>query len=411
MKKFFSFVFLFLLLLFSVAVVAEEEVKTTFSFETSFEEEDLLKLGKKFALNAGLGTVAYSYIENGERKTEYLPRITAYPTFKMEPISVGLELNYLVADKDTKKKLNETGKNPLIFKYLQYDKSPIYVRIGNLDHITLGHGFIMNNYSTTSTYKSAVYTNKDKGVRAKYTPEEFGVDVVSTQTHVYGIRAYTKVLDKITVGATYVTDGDKTEDVTIYGLDAGMPIFSKMDAYIDWAKIENFGQGFAIGTKANLTEKISWINEYRNMEKDFAPGFFDAHYETNVILAKEENSKVTDSLKDLKNNNGFLSQLNIDLIQQLKASVSYEDYDESEPRLIGIAKFAFPSPGLPGDVKGYISYEQKNLREKGISPKYGIVKGELATPVSKNLDMVVNYTQVYQPEKITSVNYSFRFKF
>lgn len=411
MGKILKFFLILTILLFSYSVFSESEVTTSFSFETSFEEEDFLKLGKKFALNAGLGTVAYSYYneKTGKRETEYLPKITAYPTLQIPPLSVGLEVSYLIAEKEKKEKLKDTGKNPVIFKYLQYDKKPVYARWGVLDHITLGHGFIMNNYSTSTTYRSTVYTNKDKGVRVKYTPEKFGIDVVSTQTHVYGVRVHSKITEKITLGATYVTDGDETEDITVYGLDAEMPVFSKMSAYLDWAKIEDAGQGFVVGTRASLGKKISWINEYRSVDEDFKPGIFDAHYETDVAIKKETGQKLT--IPKTKNDNGFLSQLNIDIIEQLKATISYEDYNKSEPRIIGIAKFAVPSPGLPGNIRGYISYEQKNLREKGVDPKYGIVKGELATPVSKNLDMVVNYTQTYQPEKLTSVHYSFRFKF
>lgn len=407
-------VILVFLLALGGSAQAVTETTTTLSFEGDLEEE----AGKKLLLNAGLGMVSYLYKDptTGESKTENLLKISACPTYKVGPLSAGLEVNYLVAEKEKRQKLGDTGKNPVIVRFVQYQKEPYFARWGILERVTLGNGMIMNNYSTAATRTSSVHTNKDKGVmlgyKATISDIEYSLHLLGTQTHVYGGRLSEKFPSKLTLGQTLVTDRDSGGNLTVFGLDAKMPVLPKMDAYLDFAKINKQGSGFALGTIWKGTDKITWRNEFRSFGSDFAPGIFDSHYETNVLTG-------TLPTTSPQSKNGFLSKLSLDLAQQLKASIAYENYRKVEPRLIGEAVFNLSSEQGGGNLRnlrGKVTYEQQNFRGKA-DPQKAIIKGEILTSLSKTTNLVINYTKFYDhnnldangdPRPVESVNYGIR---
>lgn len=406
MKKIIVFIFT----LFLSASLYCEEAKINFSFEG----DPLETIGKKFSLNAGIGVVNYKDISG---RTETLPKLQAQPTLRLGPVSTGVDIELLLASKDKRKILAETGKNPVIVRFVEYNKDPISARWGVLERITLGKGLIMNNYSTATTQRSSVFTNKDKGIKVSYNTEEYGVTLLGTQTQVYGGRVSYKVSPKLIVGGTLVVDGTEKDDVSAYGIDATVPIIRKVNFYSEVATLkfkDKSKSGWTSGIYVDLIEnKLMWKNEFRNFDDGFVPGYFDAHYEVASLLRTTPPSA---PLVDSKN--GFLSRVDVALIDQLKMHVSYEKYKKVEPRLIAEALVDLTSlqgkegrPMIP--LRGIVSYEQKNFRPDNLNlKKEGIIKGALSVGLQKNIDLVVNYLKTYTASQpTTSVTYNVRYKF
>lgn len=397
-----------MLLISSISLYCQE-VKTDFSFEGN----PLDAVGKKFALNAGLGMVNY---KNAQGQSESLPKLQLQPTLRLGPITTGLDVELLIASKDKKKIIQDSGKNPVIVRFVEYNKDPLSARWGTLERITLGRGLIMNNYSSATSAKSSVFTNKDKGVKVSYKKDEYGITALATPSHIYGVRGYYKAAPKLTVGGTVVMDGDKKDDISAYGLDITVPLMSKVDFYTEVAtlKIEDENKsGFTSGVYLNLIEnKLGWKNEFRNFADGFVPGYFDAHYETYSLFGGRTQAP--------QSKNGFLSRIDIALIEQVKMFAAYEKYKNAEPRLVAEAQIDLTNLSGEGGksplppVKGIISYQQENFRVKDDPNKNAIIKGTLSVGLQKNIDLVVGYLRTYdllQDKPITSTTYNVKYKF
>lgn len=396
---------------------------SSFNIDGLVKPEDLA--GKMFNLNAGLGMINYNYKDpvTGADQKETLAQFNAYPTLHFEPVTVGLEVHALLASAEKKKKLNVTGKNPVILKFVEIKHDPLLLRWGSLSGVTLGYGFIMNNYTTTSTQASSVFTNKDKATLFSYTGDSWGGTFLGTQTHVYAGRVYyhmpTLLKRGATFGFTYARDGDVVDNIKAFGFDASMPIVSKLVAYGQYARLSDgvggSGQGLSLGADATW-EKISWRNEYRKFGDSFVPGIFDSHYEVNSLKNRMTASPY--ALKGVQSNNGFYSRLFADLAKQFKASLMYEKYSKTEPRLIAeaVADLRDETKGM-GSIYAKISYEQKNFRVTNVDPALGVVKALGSSSLNNYTEFVVYYTKLYeydqtsgQHKPVETVNTEIRIK-
>lgn len=362
-----------------------------------------------YALNAGVGMLNYNYKDpvTGQDQKESIAQFNAYPTLRLEPVTVGLEVHALLASAEKKKKLNVTGKNPVVVKFVEIKHDPFLLRWGSLSGVTLGYGLIMNNYTTTSTQESSVFTNKDKATLFSYTGNMWGGTFVGTQTHVYAGRVYyhmpTLLKRGATFGLTYARDGDVVDDITAWGLDASMPIVSKLTGYGQYAQLKD---GYGHSTKAislgadAVWEKISWRNEYRKFGDSFVPGIFDSHYEVDSL--KNRLTATRYMLNGVKSNNGFYSRLIADLAKQFKASMAYEKYSMTEPRFIAeaVADLRDETKGM-GSIYAKASYEQKNFRLTNLDPALGVVKALASSSLNNYTEFVVYYTKLYEYDQNT----------
>ncbi|MFQ5823797.1 MAG: hypothetical protein ACE5JB_07060 [bacterium] len=191
-----------------------------------------------------------------------------------------------------------------VLRYIRYGykhRTPIYARIGTLDTARLGHGFIMNYYTN-----EAQYDDRKIGLEFDLKFKLWGFEsVVSNfeRFEIVGGRAYVRplrntpnigLLRKLTFGATIVMDDDpdgtrSTDDhVTIGGVDIELPLlylgpfFSHI--YADYAKIQNYGSGQALGIELGLWKLGGLFSMYAKLErrflgKQFLPSYFDPFYE------------------------------------------------------------------------------------------------------------------------------------
>lgn len=361
--------------------------------------------GKMFKLNAGIGFLNYNYKDpvTGQDQKETLAELNAYPTLHFEPVTVGLEVHALLASAEKKRKLNLTGKNPVILNFVEVKKDPFLVRWGALSGVTLGYGLIMNNYSTTATNVSSVFTNKDKATLLQYTGQMWGGTFLGTQTHVYAGRVYYHVPSLlkrgVTFGLTYAQDGDEVDDVKSWGLDAAMPLVPKMTLYGQYAQMsDSFDENpKAISLGADwIAGKFSWRNEYRRFGDNFKPGLFDSHYEINSLQNRITATKYR-LATGKATGNGFYSRFLADISKQFKASAAYEKYAGMEPRFIAeaVADLRDETKGM-GSIYLKASYEQKNFRFTNIDPALGVIRALGSSMLNENIEFRVYYTKLYE---------------
>ncbi len=394
----------------TVTVSSSGKDVTSYSIDGQINPEDIVKKlplskgGVTYALNAGVGLVSYNYKDpvTGQDQKITMTQFNAYPTLHLNPVTVGLEVHALLDSAEKKKKLNLTGKNPVVLNFVEIKKDPFLLRWGSLSGVTLGYGFIMNNYTTTSTQESSVFTNKDKATLFSYAGNVYGGTFVGTQTHVYAGRVYyslpTLLKRGVTFGLTYAKDGDQVDNISAFGLDAAMPIVSSLIGYGQYAKLTDgsggSGQGISLGADGTWG-KISWRNEYRKFGDSFVPGLFDSHYEVNSLQNRLTATQFR--LPVTKSNTGFYSRLLADIAKQFKASLAYEKYSGTEPRFIAeaVADLREETKGK-GSIYAKVSYEQKNFRLTNLDPALGVVKAMGSSMLSENIEFRAYYTKLYE---------------
>lgn len=381
-------------------------------------EEEMAEKAFNMTLGAGMSGVSYKAL-TGETLT--LPTLKASPVFGIPPVKVGIDVNYVIADKTDKDKLGDTGKNPVVLSWVEYEREPLKARWGVLQNMTLGHGLVMNNYTSASTQESALWTNKDKGAYVTYKPEGemWGGTLMGTYSGVWGLRGVydvPSVREGFEIGATYVTDNDDHDDVSVTGLDLKFPLFAKVDLIAEYADVSSGGSGLLTGFDLGLGENLKWTTQYRDFDRDFIPSFFDAHYEIDSSCREANLAGCGTIVLPTTDQNGFFSKLYGKLGDPLGFSVSYEKYDKTEPRLIGVASIDLSKGGEAtgyGAIKGSLMAEQKNFRLTSASDKNTVITGTASMPVSEYLSLLVTYKRLYQPDTtgtlrpVTSLDYGF----
>jgi len=191
-----------------------------------------------------------------------------------------------------------------VLRYIRYGKkhrSKIYSQLGTLDAAKLGHGFIMSYYTN-----EAQYDERKIGLAFDLKFSSWGMESVVSNFQnfeIVGGRLYVKpllkmkslfLLNKLTFGATFVTDRDpdgnssSNDDVAVAGVDVGLPLLRfgsfYSSIYADHAQIINYGSGQAIGLELGLWKLGGLVTiqtkvERRFLGKNFLPSYFDPFYE------------------------------------------------------------------------------------------------------------------------------------
>jgi len=241
-----------------------------------------------------------------------------------------------------------------ILRYIRYGtkrRTPVYARLGTLSTARLGHGFIMNYYTN-----EANYDGRKIGLEFDWRFGLWGFEsVVSNfeRLEVVGGRAYVQPLKQIltvlvirnlTFGATLVTDDDpdgtrSTDDgVTIYGLDVELPLLKKgpffSSIYSDFAKIDNFGSGAAVGVELGLLKVGGIFSMYSKLErrflgKKFLSSYFDPFYEVERFQQTSTTPvrKTDQLLARTTRERGIYGELYGDFINFIRILGTYERID------------------------------------------------------------------------------------
>ena len=265
-------------------------------------------------------------------------------------------------------------------RYVRYGlpSDPLYLRYGELDLVTIGHGFIMSGYS-----------NHDRrGLRLNLAlpSNKMGMEAVVNNLatpSIFGGRLFAQPLKKengafwrsLEFGVTYLTDIEpltlqeddnleentkgivsevNTKPLQAIGLDIGIPIFKngliRSDIYSDLALLNmaqsNSGErdfetttnGIASGIRFLLPKTI-FKTEYRIFMEGFTPTIFDYTYEVNKGLVSDTiNSNPPNFEGKEKDSNGlslrgFYSMLLVQPLKNVSFLGTVENYSHTKPKM------------------------------------------------------------------------------
>ncbi|OQX95793.1 hypothetical protein B6I21_03545 [candidate division KSB1 bacterium 4572_119] len=190
-----------------------------------------------------------------------------------------------------------------LIRYVRYGRKgdTFYTKVGALDAARIGHGFIMNYYTNEASYddrKIGLALDLDFGTFGfeSMTNNLGRLEVIGGRAFVRPLRPYINIpiIKNLTFGTTFVSDVDPdgsrgTDDAfNAFGLDVELPLINlpmfRTYTYFDWAKLDTFGTGTAVGIAADLkiiagVAEVTARLERRFLGKEFIPSFFDAFYE------------------------------------------------------------------------------------------------------------------------------------
>lgn len=377
--------------LFANALQAEPADSTRYVLPS----EELNAPKQPFDLSYSIGQVVYA---SAAGVTESIPKLSLRPRLAFSGLRAGLDINILLTDSKRQRNLGNTAGNVVVFRYLAYENRHLLAHWGALSGLTFAQGLIVNNYDSTARATSAVYSNDDKMALLQL-KGRIGLTGFWTQTQIVGGRLTYPIapLNGLTLGGTYVTDTNqktsKGSQLTVFGADLFYPIFgARTGITAEWAKIQNFGNGFSAGLQAG-GHTLLFTNSYRNFDRDFQPSIFDSHYET----LRAAGAPFTPG-RPLANQ-GFLSRLDFflplpvtgDGQGRFRLSASYEAYNHTSPRAIVEAEAGITGgPGAFRNLRGRLTFEQQNF--SGNSGN-GIWKGELTMPLNNAMDLILRYTK------------------
>ena len=317
-------------------------------------------------------------------------------------------------------------------RYLRYGQpsDSLYARYGELDLVTIGHGFIMSGYS-----------NHDRrGLRSNLglANKKLGLETVLNnlaEPTIFGGRLYARPLQtvnssafwrKLEVGLTYLTDIDPIPDVEdkteseeksvsdaplatavedentgkplqAIGADIGIPIFEnqliRTDIYSDVALLNmkqktdgrrKFGEqtsGYAAGIRFLLPRTI-FKTEYRVFTEGFVPTIFDYTYEALKWQALDPAGPPSPEGEALR---GFYSMLLFQPLKNVSLLGTIENYtrtpyidtktgEEKDPSFEPKMYLGVTEDGLMPKLSFRAFYTKSRIGQPYIDTKTGIEK-------------------------------------
>ena len=274
-----------------------------------------------------------------------------------------------------------------LIRYLRYGhkRDKFYARVGALDAARLGHGFIMNYYTNEASYderKIGLVFDLDLGLGGF----EFGVNNLG-RLEVVGLRGYVRPLQQyidvpivkdLTFGATVVADVDPdgirdTDDgLYEFGWDIELPLIrtSMLTSFVyyDWAKIDSFGSGQAVGIEANLTlvagvAEMSAKLERRWLGERFLPSYFNAFYEVERYMPTSDSTFFRKDLDMLNNvteeTKGIFGELGGHILNVIRLVGNFQRLDDV--KYSGILHLGASVPDAVPKIVAHATYDRRGI--------------------------------------------------
>lgn len=379
------------------------------TFTLAQEDQALTKLEQPDFLTSGLYGGGLTFI-NGDAYV----RLQLQPDIPLGKVGIGLDLILLYnpyAEGDEPQILAEDGEawdSPStwlrLVRYVRYGRpyDPFYVRFGELDYLTIGHGSIMSGYSN--------YDRRGIRLNLRNSENRSGIETMVNDIGnptIFGGRGFYRpfqreennnLLTRFELGATYLTDlnpnlQEAGEDpLSAVGFDVGFPIFEtsafRLDLYDDIAFLNtlpeedtlpeialtednsvttNLAWGNAVGVGFSFTQTLLKI-EYRTFGEGYIPSVFDYTYESAKSLAPEPDMPQFLGLEaNTEPRRGFFSQLIWHPMPQIHFIGTFEDYTNTEPKLY----MAVTESGLVPRFSVRAFYTKRNIGEGGETNFFG----------------------------------------
>ena len=304
-----------------------------------------------FDMYGSFGTVILTDLETGNQKI--YNKLSLQPELTIGKFGFGLNLEFYFDENSNLRKEDWTWSKTIEkiwYARYGYKYEPVYVYLGGFRDVTLGHGLIIAHYTNMLRYpdikKVGFEFDLDRGTHGF---ESFLSNI--GRAEIYGGRVYYRpfynsyvpLLPRLGVGFTCVNDQDpdarrSTEDdqVTVLGGDLDLPLMEhpviSILSYIDFAQISlgkkytpsslDGGKGWALGFMGGILVGISYRLEFRRLENNFIPSYFDSYYE---VDRKEKASGIPATRKPIKI--GPYVELAYDILNKITLSASFENYN------------------------------------------------------------------------------------
>lgn len=350
----------------------------------------------------------------------------------------------------------------LKLKFIEYGTQgwdPFYLKVGNLNNMSIGHGTIMNNYANDSEFPAI----RKIGLNMGFDVGVFGMELVGNDLadpSIFGSRLFLnpiKSYEAFQIGLTGITDlfpaGVVSEaEASVYGdpwlIAFGMDLellkinrdnfklmlfgdFSTMmtvfreetsldgiviepgattELWLNDGTLKNYG---IIGGLRGSILKFNWALEFRMSTGIYKPTLFNAVYDRNKIEYLSEIIHYMDSPSDKGTVMGIYGEGGFSLKDKLALTLGYFwpweltngnvsfNYEEDNFK-ISLVFMEGLIPRFP--LNGSISYERTGListfKSGDITLFDGntVVSGELIYPLARTLDLVIGASTVIQTD-------------
>ena len=278
--------------------------------------------GSPFSFSGGVTLGSDSFPTGSGAANETWTRIGFQPDLGFGKVGVGLNLSvhfmlYRTQDEpvsiypgDWIPNYDNDGKSlldlylPLLMyvRYGQKGTDPFFVKLGSIDDLSLGDGFIMSDYSNMLFMPQTRIFGMDLGLDgAAFGFPYLGFEALTgnlARFDVVGGRLFVRplawtqlpILKNLQVGATLVADTDPglydatsySGSVEAYGGDILVPIFGgpfSLSAFTDLAFDPNTSMGWMLGAGGSLFGLVTYVAQLRVLQDGFIPSYFDATYD------------------------------------------------------------------------------------------------------------------------------------
>ncbi len=320
------------------------------------------------------------------------------PDFKFGAWGLGFDFNAPLGN------VRPDGYESFVFRYAEYDDGQKGLRYGFLSGVTWGHGLLVKNYSTRIG-GPIIASNNQMGIRGYYNWDIYGLSVLNTWSHIYGVRVTEKVkpvefLPMLTLGQGYIVDSDgvsvkQTNGTTRnfpsqagFEVDATMPLPLGFNGYAEYARLMNYGQGGAFGVDWGIdlmAFAATFDVGYRMLGSEFSPGYFDLDYEINPT----DLTSIAASSR-----NGYFAEFRGIASDYLQMQIMYEAYHNSNTAL-----WAEATTKPRDDIFASAYYKQpKFIDFKSLSLEEGaIIGGKVGYKVNPYTTVITHYKKAYDP--------------
>jgi hypothetical protein len=192
----------------------------------------------------------------------------------------------------------------LYVRYGLKGEDPLFVKLGSINDLSLGNGFIMSDYSNMHFLPQQRIFGLDVGLDgALFDFPYAGFEALTgnlAQFDVVGGRVYARpligtsipILKNMQVGATVVADAKPdlyaptttpAKAIAAYGADVLIPILGgktfPLVAFTDVAMDPNQSTGWMLGFGGRLLGLFTYGAQLRVLQEGFIPAYFDANYD------------------------------------------------------------------------------------------------------------------------------------
>ncbi|MBZ0266404.1 hypothetical protein K8I28_17235 [bacterium] len=206
---------------------------------------------------------------------------------------------------------------------------------------------------------------------------------------------------------------DKSADVTIWGVDVGVPIIRKSSLqvwlYAQMAQIAGYGRGYGV-PGVNVSFGIFRAGaEYRIFEEEFLPEFFNFAYEIERVDWDAEAGAYipkSNQLAGIPSAQGYYAEAGVNLLSLMDVFAAYQDmaYDGGTNYRSLYSRAALNTAAVPKISLAEAYMYQPNVTHVFSTESYGTVLGyRVGYALAQGLSLIFDRKTIYRGENQTHI--------